>query len=261
VTDVLKKILDYKKDELDHFKRRVPFAELKDRVRDLAPTRSLSLALKNPPVSYAVIAELKQKSPSKGVLRQDYDPVAIAADYEAHGATALSVLTDEHFFAGHLDHLRSVRQCVKIPLLRKDFLWDPYQIYAAREAGADAVLLIVAALERGLLEDLHGLAGELRMEALVEVHDAPECDLASGCLFPIIGVNNRDLKTFQVELQTSEKLFARMGGETLKISESGLENRESLDRLKKAGANGFLIGEVLMKAKNPGEALEKMIHG
>jgi indole-3-glycerol phosphate synthase len=145
--------------------------------------------------------------------------------------------------------------------LRKDFLWDPYQIFEAREAGADAVLLIVAALGKSRLEDLHGLAIELGMAGLVEVHDAAECDLAGECLFPIIGVNNRDLRTFKVDIQISEKLFPRMGGDTLKISESGLDSRESLERLKKAGANGFLIGEAFMKSKHPGEALEKMIHG
>ena len=261
MTDVLKKIMDYKKEELEHFKHRRPFADLKDRVRDLLPTHSLAAAIRNPPAPFAVIAEMKKKSPSKGVLRENYEPTSIAAEYESHGAAALSVLTDEHFFGGHLDHLRSVRKKVKIPLLRKDFLWDPYQLYAAREAGADAILLIVAALEKNLLEDLHGLALELGLETLVEVHDAAECDLAKACLFPIVGVNNRDLKTFNVDLQTSERLFSRMEQTTIKISESGLDSHKTLERLKKAGANGFLIGESLMKAEHPGAALEKMLHG
>lgn len=257
--DILQKILNHKKEELEHFKRRIPFSELRDRVRDLPPTRSLSRSLKNPPAPYAVIAELKKKSPSKGVLREKYDPEAIAADYESHGAAALSVLTDEHFFGGNLDHLRAIRKRVKLPLLRKDFLWDPYQIYAAREAGADAVLLIVSVLEKNHLEDLHGLSMELGMDVLVEVHDVKECDLAVGCNFPIIGVNNRDLKTFKVDLQTSEALFPRMGAGTLKISESGLERRESLEKLKQAGASGFLIGEAFMKEKEPGKALEALL--
>jgi indole-3-glycerol phosphate synthase len=259
--DILEKILKYKKEELEHFKRRQPFAELKDRVRDLPPTHSLAQALKKPRAPFAVIAELKQKSPSKGVLRENYEPTAIAGDYESHGATALSVLTDEHFFGGHLDHLRAVRKQVKIPLLRKDFLWEPYQIYAAREAGADAVLLIVAILEKSLLEDLYGLVLELGMEVLVEVHDSAECDVATSFRFPIIGINNRDLKTFEVDLQTSERLFSRIGTKALKISESGLDSRKTLERLKNAGADGFLIGESLMKAARPGEALEKIIHG
>jgi indole-3-glycerol phosphate synthase len=261
VTDILQKIMNYKKGELEHYKRLVPFAELRDRVRDLPPTHCFAKALKNPTAPYAVIAEMKKKSPSKGVLRENYDPAAIAVDYESHGATALSVLTDEHFFAGHLDHLRAVRPRVKLPLLRKDFLWDPYQVYAAREAGADAVLLIVSVLEKSRLEDLHALAVELAMDVLVEIHDMTECDLACAGMFPIIGVNNRDLKTFEVDLKTSERLFARLGRDTLKISESGLDSRESLEKLKQAGAHGFLIGEALMKAAKPGEALEKLIYG
>lgn len=259
--DILQKILNYKKEELEHFRRKRPFAELRDRVRDLPPTHSFSGSLKNPPAPYAVIAELKQKSPSKGVLREKYEPETIATDYESHGAAALSVLTDEHFFGGNLDHLRSVRKRVKLPLLRKDFLWDPYQIYAAREAGADAVLLIVSALERGRLEDLHSLSEELSMDVLVEVHDEAECDIAVACRFSVIGVNNRDLKTFHLDLATSEQLFSRMGPNILKISESGLDSQETLERLKKSGADAFLIGESLMKAAKPGEALEKMIHG
>lgn len=257
--DILKKILAFKEEELVHYKHEVPLTELKDQVRDSAPVISLASALRRPRGPFAVIAELKKRSPSRGVLREDYDPETIATDYESNGATALSVLTDENFFGGHLDHLRGVRSRVEIPLVRKDFLWDPYQVYAAREAGADAVLLIVACLEKSRLEDLHGLAGELALETLVEVHDAAECDLAASIGLPIIGVNNRDLKTFEVEVATSEQLFPRMPEGTLKVSESGLDKRATLERLQKAGADAFLIGEAFMKASEPGQALKEMI--
>lgn len=257
--NILDKIMDYKKEELVHFKHKMPLAELKKRVRDLPNTQSLASALKNPRAAYAIIAECKRKSPSKGILRNDYHPVRIARDYEENGATALSILTDSHFFGGKLDHLRATRGVVRIPLLRKDFLFDPYQVYAAREAGADAILLIAACLEENQLEDQLGLAKDLGLEVLVEVHGEEECDLASSLGFEIIGVNNRDLKSFKVDLATSERLFPRIPVGRLKISESGLDSIESLTRLKAAGADGFLIGEAFMKAKDPGEALKDML--
>ncbi len=258
---ILDDIYNYKKEELIHFKRQVRLEELKARIHDLPPTVSFLKALKNSPQPFAIIAEIKQKSPSKGVLREAFDPVVLARDYEEHGAAALSVLTDENFFGGHLDHLRQVRRMVKLPLLRKDFIWDPYQVYAAREAGADAVLLITAMLHKSQMEDLKGLAEELGLDALIEVHDADECTVASAVNAHVVGINNRDLKTFKVDVGVTEKLLNLLPPNALKVSESGLDSRKTLERLKKKGAGAFLIGEAFMTAKSPGKALEELLKG
>ncbi len=256
---ILEKIVSYKKEELEHYQRQVPFAELKARVKDMEPALSLEQALRNPPASFAIIAEIKRQSPSKGIIRQDFRPVEHAQDYASHGAAALSVLTDEHFFGGHLDYLKNIRPLVKIPLLRKDFIWDPYQVFAAREAGADAILLIAAMLEKNQMEDLYGLAQELSLSVLVEVHNLQELQQVLPIQPSIIGVNNRDLKTFKVDLATSEKLFPLMSPEILKVAESGIENHTHLEQLSSVGAQAFLIGESFMKAKKPGEALANLI--
>lgn len=257
--NILHKILAYKQEELDVFKRRQSLQELKDRARDCPDPLNFAKPLRHPSASFAVIAEIKKKSPSKGILREDFDPVSLAVDYQDGGAACLSVLTDENFFGGHLDHLRAVRAAVRIPLLRKDFVWDPYQIFAALEAGADAILLIVAMLENSQLEDLMGQALDLGLSTLVEVHNAEECAGAVHLRAPIIGVNNRDLTTFEVDLGTSEKLFPKVPETTLRISESGIETRADLERLQKAGADAFLIGETFIKAAKPGEALKKLL--
>jgi indole-3-glycerol phosphate synthase len=259
--NILQKILAYKKEELALFKSRQSLQELKDRVRDCPESLDFGKALRHPPAPFAVIAEIKQKSPSKGILRKDFDPVSLAVDYRDRGATCLSVLTDENFFGGHLDHLRAVRAVVKIPLLRKDFIWDSYQIFAALEAGADAILLIAAMLENSQLEDLMGQALDLGLSTLVEVHNVEECDRAVHLQAPIIGVNNRDLTTFEVDLRTSEKLIPKIPETSLKISESGIETRADLERLQKAGTDAFLIGETFIKAENPGIALKKLLEG
>lgn len=254
---ILDKIYKYKLEELEHYKRRDRPEEVKARAQD-ASYRPLSLAqaLREGGRPFAVIAEIKRQSPSKGVLRADFDPVAIARGYEEAGAAALSVLTDEHFFGGHLDHLRQVRQAVALPLLRKDFVWDPYQIYVAREAGADAILLIAAMLGRWQMEDLQGLAEELGLSVLVEVHDVPEAERAAGIGAKVVGINNRDLKTFKVDVGLTEALLPKLPAAAVKVSESGLDSVEVLKRLKVAGADAFLIGEAFMKAPHPGEALK-----
>lgn len=256
---ILETIVTYKKEELEHFKRRVRVEELKAKARDARRPLPLGEALRQPPRDFAVIAELKRKSPSKGVLREDYDPAAIARGYEEAGAAALSVLTDEHFFGGHLDHLREVRQAVALPLLRKDFLWDPYQIFAAREAGADAILLIAAMLEPNQIADLQGTAEEWGLSVLLEVHDLEEAQTAHRVGAKIVGVNNRDLKTFQVDVARTEALLPALPAEAVKISESGLDSREVLGRLKGKGVDAFLIGEAFMKAPQPGAALGKLL--
>lgn len=257
---ILEKIFEFKKGELEHYKRQARLEDLRAKVRDLAyrplPLRQRLLDSAAP---FAVIAEIKQRSPSKGLLRENFDPPAIARDYEKHGAAALSVLTDEHFFGGHLDHLRKVRAEVGLPLLRKDFFWDPYQIYAAREAGADAILLIAAMLGKSQIEDLQGLAGELQLSVLLEVHDAAEADLANAVGAGLVGVNHRDLKTFKVDVGLSEKLLPRLPAAALKVAESGLDKRETLQRLKDSGIGAFLIGEAFMKAASPGAALKELL--
>ncbi|HEX5733117.1 MAG TPA: indole-3-glycerol phosphate synthase TrpC [Blastocatellia bacterium] len=205
-----------------------------------------------------IIAELKRRSPSKGVIREEYDPRLIAATYERGGAAALSVLTEEDFFGGSLDHLRSLNQ-VKLPLLRKDFIFDEYQVYEAAFAGADAVLLIVAILDDEMLSRLIRLADELRVAALVEVHTATEMKRAVAAGAVVIGVNNRDLTTFKVDLETSLRLASLAPAGTILVSESGINSAGEIARLKSAGFSAFLIGEHFMRAADPGEALHRLV--
>lgn len=257
--NILEKIFSYKKAELAHFKSQDSLKELQARVQDLDFSKGFEKALRDCSQKFAIIAEVKHRSPSKGVLRESFDPVAIALAYAKHGAACLSVLTDQHFFGGSLDYLRQIRAATDLPLLRKDFVWEDYQIYAAREAGADAVLLIAAMLEKNQLEDLQGLAKDLSLDVLVEVHDAAETEVATEMKASLIGVNNRDLRDFSVSLETSKKLFPLMEEGVLKVSESGLGSNEDLASLKVAGAGAFLIGETLVKQEDPGEALRSFL--
>ena len=205
-----------------------------------------------------IIAELKSRSPSKGVIRENYDPQLIADSYERGGAAALSVLTEEDFFGGSLEHLRSIRR-VKLPLLRKDFIFDEYQVYEALSAGADAALLIVAILDDELLERLIRLADELHLTTLVEVHTASEMRRAIAAGASVIGVNNRDLTTFSVDLEPSIRLASLAPSGTILVSESGLNSADDIKLLKSAGFSAFLIGEHFMRAGDPGEALRRLI--
>jgi len=209
--------------------------------------------------SVNVIAECKRRSPSRGVLRRDYDPVAIAKRYAACGAAAISVLTEPTFFDGALEHLAAVRRAVDVPLLRKDFIVCEYQLFEARAAGADAVLLIVAALDPGEVGALAERARELGLDALVEVHDERELDEALAAGARVIGVNNRNLRTLTVDVAASERLIARMPRDVIGVSESGLRTREDLDRLARLGYRAFLIGERFMTADDPGAALAALI--
>jgi indole-3-glycerol phosphate synthase len=203
-----------------------------------------------------VIAEFKRRSPSKGMIRPDANLVDVARAYQAGGAVAMSVLTEEDYFAGSLDDLRQVKAAVELPVLRKDFIFEEYQIYESAAAGADAILLIVAALDDELLLRLRGLAEDaLQMDALVEVHTSEEMKRAAGCGATLIGVNNRDLRTFEVSLDTSLSLAREAPAEALLISESGLNNSADLQRLYDEGYRGFLIGETLMRAEDPEQAL------
>jgi indole-3-glycerol phosphate synthase len=259
--DILKKIIDYKKEELAAVKASVPLAELKARLSDLPPVRGFEAALRKTGETgrTAIIAEVKKGSPSKGVIREDFDPVGIAGIYAENGATCLSVLTDEHFFLGNLRYLSDIRRVVDIPLLRKDFIFDPYQIVEARAAGADAILLIAAMLDLPVLRDFYSLAVELDLDVLLEVHDERELETALRTECGLIGVNNRDLRTFVTDLGTTERLLKLIPGERFVVSESGINTRQDIVRLRRSGAGAFLIGESLMREPDIGAKLRELL--
>jgi indole-3-glycerol phosphate synthase len=257
---ILAEILAYKRGEVDRARGTLDPDAMRERARAVRePTRGFAQALARAPAP-AVIAEIKRRSPTKGVIRMDFEPVALARDYQRGGAAALSVLTDEHFFGGCLEYLRRVREAVELPLLRKDFVIDAYQIDEARAAGADAVLLIVAALEADLLKQLYDQARSLALDVLVEVNDESELEIALGVGARLIGVNNRDLRTFDVDLGTTERLARAMppGADVLLVAESGIGGPEQIERLSGAGASAFLVGESLMREPDVGLALEKL---
>jgi len=256
---ILDAIVRAKRVDLTEVQRRVSISELQRRACYRDPRRDFRAALVGKP--RAIIAEVKRASPSKGVIRADFDPVRIATAYAANGAAAVSVLTEEHYFQGQLDYLAAIRSAVGVPLLRKDFLFDAYQLYEARAFGADAVLLIVAILDDGHLHDLLQLADELDLAALVEVHDRAEIDraLRSGRRLRLLGINNRDLRTFRTALETTEVLAPVVPPDILVIAESGIESGTDMDRLERAGVTAFLIGETLMRAPDPGVHLAKLL--
>jgi indole-3-glycerol phosphate synthase len=207
-----------------------------------------------------IIAEVKKASPSKGIIREDFDPLKIARQYEANNAAAISILTESEFFMGKLRFLREIKNAVKIPLLRKDFLFDPYQIYEARANGADAVLLIAAILEKPLLDDLLSVVKKLSMNALVEVHTKEELKKVLQTDAEIIGINNRNLKSFKTDIQTSIDLMADIPKSKVIVTESGIKTKEDIQKLSKAGVDAFLIGETFMRADNPGEMLNSFVN-
>lgn len=257
---ILDRIVDAKVKRVAEARRRTPIGYLVERAAAAASRggRSLLTAL-NRRDGVNIIAEIKQRSPSKGIICEYFDPVRIAESYSDAGAAALSVLTEEDFFGGSLEHLEAVRTRAALPLLRKDFIFDEYQLYESVVAGADAVLLIVGILEDELLARLIRLARELGLDAVVEVHSADEMKRAARSGASIIGVNNRDLTTFKVDLETSIKL-ARLAPEgAILISESGINTGSGIRRLRSAGFNAFLIGEHLMRAGDPGDALRRLI--
>ncbi|AIE88043.1 indole-3-glycerol phosphate synthase TrpC [Fimbriimonas ginsengisoli] len=245
---VLERIFARKAEEVAAAKSSVPPAEIERQARAAHPTRGFLNALKHPAADLALIAEVKKASPSKGLIRPNFDVTEIARSYARAGATALSVLTDEHYFQGSPSYLRLAKEASGLPCLRKDFLNDPYQVYEARAWGADAILLIVAALSDGQLRDLHALATDLEMDVLVEVHTDDEADRALKLGAPLIGVNNRDLSDFHTTLVTSDRLLPRIAPHALAVSESALETRADLDRVKSAGAGAVLIGTTFCAA-------------
>ena len=248
---ILERILDAKRGELERAKRETPMSELQERVKGAPFPLNLSGALWGE--SIRLIAEVKKASPSKGVIVADYDPAAIAAEYAANGAAAISVLTEVDHFGGSLAHLEAVKAVVGpqgLPVLRKDFIFDPYQLFESRAAGADAVLLIVAALSAGQLRELLAAAQTIWLQALVEVHDEAELETALGAGAEIIGVNHRDLRTFEVDLSLSLRLRPLVPAGRLLVAESGIEGAADVRRLKSAGFDGILVGEALLTAED-----------
>ena len=260
--DILKKIVDHKRGELAAIKAGRPLSEVRAALADLEDTpRGFIRALRTCRDSgwTAIIAEVKKGSPSKGLIRPDFDPLEIAEIYRNNGAACLSVLTEEHFFLGHLRYLALIREQVGLPLLRKDFIFDPYQIYEARAAGADAILLIAAMLDLPRLRDFAALAGELSLDVLLEVHDEAELETALQTDCELIGINNRDLRSFVCDLATTERLARLVPAERLIVTESGINTRADIIRLQDAGAGAFLIGEALMCEADIGAKLRELL--
>jgi len=261
--DILKKIIEHKRGEVSSALAARSVAELKAHVADQEDTpRGFERALRDAVATdwTAIIAEIKKGSPSKGIIRPDFDPLEIAEIYQNNGATCLSILTDEHFFMGHLRYLALIRETVSLPLLRKDFIIDPYQIYEARAAGADAILLIAACLELSQLQEFHGLAKELYLDVLLEVHDEDEMDKALQTECTLIGVNNRNLRTFATDLTTTGRLARMLPTNRMLVAESGINSRGDINRLKSDGAGAFLVGESLIREADIAAKLQALLN-
>ena len=246
-----------KRKELAAGKQAVPLAELQAAIGKAPPVRDFAGALRGG--NGAVIAEVKKASPSRGVIREDFDPHALAAAYEANGASAISILTERNFFLGDDRHLTEIGKGVHLPVLRKDFIIDPYQIYETRRLGGDALLLIARLLSPEMLASFIALTMELGMTPLVEVHDEEELAAALSAGAPVIGVNNRNLDTFATDLGTSLRLASLMPPGVVKVSESGINNRRDVERLTHVGFDALLVGETLMRAGDPGAKLRELL--
>ena len=258
--DILRKILARKREEIAARAARLPLAELRSRAQAAPPTRGFVSAIRTRIAAGrpAVIAEIKKASPSKGLLRADFNPAEIAQSYERHGATCLSVLTDRDFFQGDDTHLLQARAACALPVLRKDFTVDPYQVYEARAIGADCILLIVAALDDASMRELAALASNVGLDVLVEVHDAGELERALALDTPLIGINNRDLRTFEVRLETTLGLVAQIPKDRIVVTESGIHASADVVRMRQNGVNAFLVGEAFMKVPDPGARLAQL---
>lgn len=257
---ILDTILRTKRDEVAALSTPDARARLRDELAEAPPVRGFAHALRRQAKQGpAVIAEIKRASPSKGIMRDPLDPAWIANRYAAHGAAALSVLTDRHYFRGSRDDLREARAACALPVLRKDFIVDGLQLIEARSWGADAILLIVAALSSSQLNDLEAQARELSLDVLIEVHDENELQRALALRSPLIGINNRDLRSFEVNLDTTERLLPSISSDRFVIAESGIDSPAALRRLYRAGVPGYLIGEACMRADDPGKALADLL--
>lgn len=259
VPSILQRILQRKAEEIAAGKAITPMPELVAQARDCAPVRgfedAMRRALSRGP---AVIAEIKKASPSAGVIREDFQPGAIASSYQAGGAACLSVLTDKDFFQGDARYLQEARNACSLPVLRKDFIIDPWQVLESRVMGADCILLIASALEQVLMQELLQLARETGMDVLIEVHDEAEMERALRLDHDLVGVNNRNLNTFETSLATSERLKKMLTGEQLLVTESGIRTAADVKRMQRSGINAYLVGEAFMREKDPGLALKRM---
>ncbi len=260
MSDILNTILARKSQEVAERSARVPLAELKARVADASPVRGFASALQAAIANGdpAVIAEVKKASPSKGVIRADFRPADIAVSYEFGGASCLSVLTDVDFFQGADAYLQQARDACTLPVLRKDFVIDPYQVVEARVLGADCILLIVSALDDRQLAELSDLAMQLGMDVLVEVHDIDELERAIQVPVPLVGINNRNLRTFEVSLDTTLSMKDAVPRDRLLVTESGILGPADVQTMRDAGVNAFLVGEAFMRVEEPGEGLRQL---
>jgi indole-3-glycerol phosphate synthase len=260
MADILRRILDVKAGEIAAAKSARPLSALEAEIEGAPPARDFAGALRARLAAGlpAVIAEIKKASPSKGVLRAEFDPAAIARSYEAHGAACLSVLTDARFFQGNIGDMVEARAACALPVLRKDFVIDPYQVYESRAAGADCILLIVAALEVPRLAELEAVAQALGLGVLAEVHNGGELERALELNTPLIGINNRDLRSFETRLETTLALLGRVPPGRLVVTESGIRGPEDVRRMREANVNCFLVGEAFMRAAKPGVELARL---
>jgi indole-3-glycerol phosphate synthase len=257
MSDILEQIVERKRARLEEAMRRFPQSQLLSELPTVIGGGRFVSALRRDAVN--VIAEIKRRSPSRGVIRENFDPVSIAINYTANGAAALSCLTEEDFFGGSIEHLRRARDVTPLPLLRKDFVIDEYQVYEAALAGADAILLIAAILDGPQLSDLLKVAYSVGLDALVEVHDRVDVEKALCCDVRMLGVNNRNLRTLETTLQTSINLASELPKDVTLVSESGIQTRDDIERLRAAGFHAVLIGEELMKAVDEGAALRALL--
>ena len=255
--NILEEIAACKLEFVERARRRRAFEEVRSAARDTPAPADFAGALQGDGI--ALIAELKKASPSRGVIRPDFDPEGIAGTFAENGARALSVLTDEAYFQGDIAHLQAARRVSGLPVLRKDFTIDPYQIYESRLIGADAVLLIAALMDGGQLEDFAGLGGDLGLAVLVEVHTAAELGRALQAKSRIVGINNRDLRTFETSLETTFDLLPGMPGDITTVSESGIRRREDVERLQEAGVDAMLVGESLMGEEDIGAKVRELL--
>ena len=266
MSDILNKILAVKADEVAAAKKHRDLASLRGEVEADADGRrqirgfEASLRKHIAAGNAGVIAEVKKASPSKGVLREDFRPANIAESYARHGAACLSVLTDVHFFQGQVAYLTQARAACDIPVLRKDFMIDMYQVYEARAMGADAILLIVSALDHGLMAEMESCALELGMDVLVEVHDGEELTAALKLRTPLVGINNRNLRTFETSLQTTIGLLPRIPADKLVVTESGIMAPDDVQRMRDSNVHAFLVGEAFMRAPEPGLELQRLFN-